>query len=255
MYDVALPIQETASSGGYGVLPKGSVIHIGDCKKIRAFTYWERVNDIDLSVIGLDGEGNQTEFSWRTMYGRQSDYITYSGDQTSGYNGGSEFFDVDLKLFRKHNPKIKYLVFCDNVYSCSTFAECLCKAGYMLRDVEDSGEIFEPTTVKSSFVINCESSFAYLFGIDLERNDFVWLNVSRDSDCHVAGATSVDSLMSYFRITDVLNMGTFFEMLATELVVSPKEADVIVGDGVTELREGAELIRACDFERVLALMN
>ena len=40
MYNVALPIQENISNGGYGVLPKGTRIHIEECKKIRAFTYW-----------------------------------------------------------------------------------------------------------------------------------------------------------------------------------------------------------------------
>ena len=73
----ALPLQEATAQGGFGVLTKGSRLPVDMSKKVRGFTYWEKVNDIDLSVIGLDNEGKQYEFSWRTMAGNQSEAITY----------------------------------------------------------------------------------------------------------------------------------------------------------------------------------
>ena len=164
MKNYALPLAESTSQGGYGVLARGSRIHIGDAKKIRAFTYWEKVNDIDLSLFGVDSDGKRKEFSWRTMADNQSSAISYSGDQTSGYKGGSEFFDIDVPELLKLYPNMRYLICCDNVYSGSGFNNCICRAGYMIRDREDSGEVFEPKTVKSSFTINCDSNFAYLFG-------------------------------------------------------------------------------------------
>ncbi len=255
MYNIALPIQENTSNGGYGVLPKGSRIHIEEGKKIRAFTYWEKVNDIDLSVIGIGEDGKQHEFSWRTMHNQQSLELTFSGDQTSGYYGGSEYFDVDVALFKKDHPEIKYLVFCNNVFSSFTFDKCICRAGYMLRDVDDSGEVFEPKTVKSSFTINCDSRFAYLFGIDLETNDFVWLNVSRDSNSNIAGTTAISFLEEYFKTTSILNVGMLFEILATEVVDSPENADVIVTDDEINAREDAEVIRSYNFEKIIALIN
>lgn len=255
MYNMALPIQENTASGGYGVLPKGSRIHIEEGKKIRAFTYWEKVNDIDLSVIGITEDGQQREFSWRTMYNNQSSALTFSGDQTSGYYGGSEYFDINVTLFKEMNPEIKYLVFCDNVFSGTPFDECICRAGYMLRDVDDSGEVFEPKTVKSSFVINCDSTFAYLFGIDLEKNDFVWLNVTRDSNARIAGATSVSFLIDYFKATSVLSVGKLFEMLAAEVTDSAVEADVAVTDEELEGCEAKEIIRSYNFEKITALIN
>lgn len=275
MKNMALPIQENTAQGGFGVLAKGSRLRIPEGKKIRAFTYWEKVNDIDLSVFGIDEEGRQTEFSWRTMAGRQSAALTYSGDETSGYKGGSEYFDVDVEEFRRIYPGIKYLVFCDNVFSGVPFDKCFCKAGYMLRDVEDSGEVYEPKTVQTSFLINCNSTFAYLFGIDLETNDFLWLNVSRSGDVTVAGTTDLRFLLDYFHVTEVLNVYSFFEMMATELVEDPAEAEVIVSDAympdqkasldsdspdqeessVSDSPKVPEIIRSYDFERILALMN
>ena len=189
------------------------------------------------------------------MYQKQSDEVTFSGDQTKGYYGGSEFFDVDVHAFKKAYPNIRYLVFCNNVYSNSTFDKCYCKAGYMIRDIEDSGEIFEPATVKSSFLIDCDSTFAYLFGIDMETNEFVWLNVARNSNAHVAGATGLEFLIPYFHITSVLNVGSLFEMMATEVVADPKDADVIVSDEPLKVEKEVQVVRSCDFEKVAAYLN
>lgn len=256
MKKIALPVQENSAQGGYGVLPRGSRLPIAAEKKVRAFTYWERVDDIDLSVIGIDEEGKQTEFSWRTMFNSQSAAITYSGDETSGYEGGSEFFDIDMEAFRQQYPGIRFLIFCDNVFTRGKhFKTCLCKAGYMLRDRDDSGEIYEPQTVQSAYVIDCDSSFAYLFGIDLEADEFVWLNTARSGSAAIAGSTSLRFLMEYFDAASVINMYSFFEMMATELVEDPAEADVVVSDRSVEHAAGAELIRSCDFDKVLALMN
>ena len=255
MYSMALPIQEAASNGGYGILPKGSRIRLEEGKKVRAFTYWEKVNDIDLSVIGIRYDGGEEEFSWRTMFNEQSEEIVYSGDQTSGYYGGTEYFDINTELFKKNNPEIRYLVFCNNVFSGKNFSDCICKAGYMLRDVDDTGEIFEPKTVKTSFVINCDSTYAYLFGIDLETNDFVWINTACNSDEIIAGESSLSFLSYYFNTTSVMNVGKLFEMLASELVASPDAAEVIVSNEEMEVREEVEVVRSCDFEKINAYLN
>ena len=255
MKSIALPLQENTSQGGFGVLPRGSRIAMEAGKKIRAFTYWEKVNDIDLSVIGIGENGEQTEFSWRTMFRNQTAAITYSGDQTSGYDGGSEYFDIDMEEFGKTHPGIRYLVFCDNVYSRINFDECFCKAGYMIRDTEDTGEVYEPKTVRSSYLVNCKSTFAYLFGIDLEKREFVWLNSARQGNATVAGTTSLDFLTRYFHMTSTINMYSFFEMMATELVDEPSKADVIVSDKAMDCRDDAEVVRSCDFDKILAFMN
>ena len=255
MYKIALPLQENTANGGYGVLPKGSRLPLPLGKKIRAFTYWKEVDDIDLSVIGLGEDGSQQEFSWRTMYLHQSDEIVYSGDQTSGYDGGSEYFDVNISLFRKKYQKIRYLIFCDNVYSYKSFCECVCKAGYMLRSEKDMGEVFQPETVSSSFTVDCDSTFAYLFGIDLKTKEFVWLNTSRDSRAHIAGVTELGFLSYYFKATDVLNVGMIFEMAASELVEWADEADLAVTDEALASEACEKVIRSHDFEKIMALIE
>ncbi len=255
MKNIALPLQENTAQGGWGVLPKGSRLPIGAGKKIRAFIYWEKAHDIDLSVIGLGEDGQQTEFSWRTMCLNQSAAITFSGDETSGWNGGSEYFDIDADRFREQFPRIRTLVFCGNVFSGGSFDACLCRAGYMVRDTEDSGAVFEPKTVSSAFRINCASRFAYLFGIDLKTKELLWLNLAGYGEESIAGETSLAFLTRYFEAVSVISLYTFFEMMATERVSSPEEADLIVSDRPEDFRDRAEVIRSCDTDRILALMN
>ena len=128
----------------------------------------------------------------------------------------------------------------------------------MLRDLEDSGQVYEPKTVKSSFMIDCDSTFAYLFGVDLKTNDFIWLNMARESNAAVAGTTSMDFLTDYFHVTDIINVASFFEMMAAEVVSDMSEADVIVTDKTIDaslVPEGADVIREYDLEKMIALMN
>ena len=255
MKNIALPLQEGASQGGFGTLSKGSRIPLPEGKKIRAFTYWEKVDDIDLSVIGLTKNLGQREFSWRNMYGQQDAAITFSGDQTSGFNGGSEYFDIDIEKFKQKYPDIEYLVFCNNVYSGVVFKNVICRAGYMLRDIQDSGEIFEPKTVKSSFTIDCDSTFAYLFGIDLKTNDFVWLDLAVDSRSRIAGTTIMGYLRQYFDMTKIINVYDYFAMMASELVEDPKDAEIAVTDEEIVPGESTELIRSYDTEKMIAFLN
>lgn len=255
MKKIALPIQETAAMGGFGVLPKGSRLPMEEGKIIRGFTYWEKVDDIDLSVIGMTEDGTQVEFSWRTMADLNSPAIVYSGDQTSGYKGGSEYYDIDVEKFRDEYPNVKYLVFANNVFSRIPFARCICKGGYMIREDVNSGEVFEPKTVASSFAINCDSTFAYLFGIDLDTNELLWLNIARRGITQVAGTTSLAFLLDYFKLTSIINVYDLFEMLATNLTKDASVADVVVTDEEVVTKEGAVVVRSCDVEKIMAYMN
>lgn len=252
---IALPLQEGASMFGYGALAKGTRLNIPETKKIRAFVYWEKTDDINLSVVGLTADGKQEEFSWRTMSKKQGDGIVFSGDQTSGYKGGSEFFDIDLGKFKSKHPSIRFLVFSANVYGSSLFSNCVCRAGYMLRDKADSGRVYEPKTVESAFTVNAESRFAYLFAFDFERNEFVWLNCTSSSGEIVAGNAKLAFLEDYFYVTDVINVASFFKLLASEIVQNVEEADVVVTDETVSLGDTQQQIKSTDFEKLIALLN
>lgn len=249
MKNIALPLQETTAQSGYKVLPKGSKIQIPETKKIRVFAYWEKVNDIDLSLQGIKEDGSRIEFSWRSMYKNQNEAITFSGDQTSGYKGGSEFFDIDLDYIRQKHPYVKYLICCNNVYSGIPFSRCICKAGYMLREDVDAGEVWEPKSVETSFAINCDSTFAYLFAIDLKDNSLIWLNTADDINSRVAGENNINFVDKYLNVLDTINVYKLFEMMATEVVDNANGADIVVSDDIKDA------ITSFDIEKIMKYMN
>ena len=257
MRRIALPLQEAVSSSGFGVLPRGTRLAMPEGDKLRCFTYWEKVKDIDLSCFGIREDGSTVEFSWRTAWNdASSEGITYSGDQTSGYDGGSEYFGIDLEAFRKGFPDVRYLTFADNVYTGIDFDQCLCKAGYMVREKEESGQVYEPKTVKSSFTINAKSTYAILFALDLKEKDVVWLNMGMGQRERVAGEDDLSFVLPYMDILDIASVYSLFEAKADEIVSNPEDADLIVSDVVFEkLGEGQEQIHSYDYEKLLAYKN
>lgn len=62
-------------------------------------------------------------------------------------------------------------------------------------------------------------------------------------------------LIDYFKTTSILNVGMLFEMLATGIVSSPEDADIIVSDEELKVSEDVDVIRSYNFEKITALMN
>ena len=125
------------------------------------------------------------------------------------------------------------MIFCDNVYSGINFNQCICRAGWMSRDVLDSGEIYEPKTVKSAYKIDADSMFCYLFAVDIDKREVIWLNLADSKASRVAGTNEFSWLKEYFHACDTMNMRKLFTYAGT-VVDTPDEADLVVGDIVTE---------------------
>ena len=251
MDNIAIPMNMSAGESGFGVLPTGSRFALPEGKKIRAFTYWEKINDIDLSCFGLDKDFNYTEFSWRTMSCRQSEAVTYSGDVTNGYNGGSEYFDIIIEEVLKQTPDMRYMIFCDNVYTSGRkFSDGYCRAGWMARNTDDSGEIYEPKTVRSAYSITGDISSAYLFAIDLLKREVIWLNLSDAKEVRVAGTNDFSWLYDAFTLVDTMSIGKLFRLMG-EVVDTPEEAELVVGDIETDKPQ----IRSWEFEKVIPYLK
>ena len=281
--DLPLPLQEGTGAGGYGVLPRGSVFHLDGRKIVRAFIYWEGARDLNISAMGLTETGGRAKkFNWQTMWGRTGNAVLYSGDQTAGTNGASEYMDADIQALRSSDPDLRYLVFEANVYRTApgfaafinekdeessdqsnktkrnsdqiTFDDCNCRAGFMQRDRNDSGNVFEPGLVRSNFRITGNSTHSYLFAIDLWEETLIWLNIQVDGEDSTADV-SHEFLLPYLKAQRIMNMYDLFCILAKELTDDPMEADVIVSDENIECREDAEIIRSWESDKLLAFMN
>lgn len=203
--------------------------------------------DEDMNVAG--------EFSWRsyTSNGAASSGFIFSGDQTCGYKGGSEYFDFKLETIQKNYPRARYIVLNNNVFSGINFSECYCKAGFMLRDKFNSGEIFEPKTVQTSYLINAQSTFCHLFAIDMKTRELVWLNVNKNSKAIVGGTESGAYLKKYMKLTESLNIYDAFSHMGSKVDSIDKcksERDLILIPDRIDIDTKAELITLQDLEKL-----
>ena len=92
--------------------------------------------------------------------------------------------------------------------------------------------------------------------IDLKTRELIWLNIGRDSNSIIAAANNMEFLVDYFNMCDVINLKSFFTMMATEVVDSIEDADVIVSDTVEDTFNGEkQVIRSYDLDKLLAFLN
>lgn len=142
--DVALPLSGRATTGGFGVLPRGSLSPV-DGELLRFFVYWKessRTTDFDLSALLLN-EWYQT-ITWLSYTALQAIEGEHSGDITAAPDGASEFINLRLDAVRG-----SFIVPQVNIYSGEGFEEVEESFfGFMLRDAEQLGRPFEARTVR-----------------------------------------------------------------------------------------------------------
>ncbi len=253
---IALPLYESDSQSGLGVLTKGSRIPFETNKILRAFIYWEKVNDVDLACFGINKEGQCIEFSWRTNARFNAfQAVTYSGDQTSGYNGGSEYFDINFDKFKEKYKNVEYIVFTANCYSLLEYNKFYCKAGYMTRDDANAGNIYEPKTVNSAFNVTANGTYCILFAIDLKTNELVWINSAKNGFYAVAGEDKLDFIYKYLETTNVLSVYKLFELANARFVDNVEQADYVVSDQVKPVKDTQVLITSYDYSPLIPIIN
>lgn len=149
MFDVAIPLSDKNTAGGFNIMPRGTVTPVTG-RILRLFAYWKErswTTDFDLSVILLDENFEYvTQISWSSLkeYG-----AVHSGDLTEAPDGASEFIDLELG---KLEEKIRYIVPSINVYSGESFLDVEESIfGYMELTAEQKGKPFEPRTVRTKF--------------------------------------------------------------------------------------------------------
>lgn len=182
-----MPFNVRGSSKNSKMLTRGTRLPLKeDIKVVRLFVHWKG-RDVDLSALMMNDEfeykGHVSYTNLRFNQTKDNKYaIVHSGDITHAPNGASEFIDIDLEQFEKHYPEIRYIAM--NVYSFSqipfeNIEECL--AGVMEREEAQSGEIFEPATVKikSDLCSGMINTIPLL--VDLQRKEVIWIDLSNNT--------------------------------------------------------------------------
>ncbi|MFE2040607.1 hypothetical protein ACFXAZ_06660 [Streptomyces sp. NPDC059477] len=143
--DVALPLSGRATTGGLGVLPRGSLSAVGG-EHLRFFVYWKETEartDYDLSALLLHADYSTD--SWLSYTRLEGIGGVHSGDVTEAPDGATEFIDLSLRRVTG-----AFIVPQVNIYHGEGFEKVEESFfGFMLRDAEQKGRPFEPRTVRA----------------------------------------------------------------------------------------------------------
>lgn len=178
--NILAPMVQRNASKTLMNLARGSKLKISDdTQSIRPFIYWkepeyERV-DLDLSALFLNEKFETINHISYTNLKNPKLGACHSGDITSAPHGASEYIDIDLKKAREAG--VRYII--PSVYSFTQtpFKELPeCFAGYMER-ATNTGEIFEPKTVKNKSDLCTDNEVSILFIIDLVKNEATWVDM------------------------------------------------------------------------------
>jgi stress response protein SCP2 len=175
-----VPLTQRSSSKSLDTVERGSQIEYDEkAKTIRMFVYWHENDktgriDVDLSAIGFDDKWKAlAQLSWTNLASLGS---THSGDIQSAPNGASEFIDINLDKFEAAG--IRYVAMSIYAFTHQHFSQFQCFAGIMPRQNPNSGEAYEPKTVKNILDITADGKIAMPLILDLKRKKIVWCDVA-----------------------------------------------------------------------------
>ncbi len=185
-----VPFSQRSANKSLRTLVRGSKVAMPIGDTIRFFLWWKegvkdgvktkRV-DIDLSSVMFDANWKYKEHISYTNLKSSQYNAAHSGDITSAPDGACEFIDIDIPSVLKYGGR--YVVM--NVYSYTqqtfnTLPECF--AGWMIRKSPNSGEIFEPKTVKDKLDLTAKTKVCIPVILDLEKRQMIWTDIALKSN-------------------------------------------------------------------------
>lgn len=247
--DYTVPFSLRSAGKTMTAVSRGSRIAIDDSAKIiRPFIWWtntkDDIIDVDLSVAVFADDWNCLEHVSYSNLKSSRFGICHSGDITNGGpvdgEGVAEFIDLDID--KALGAGARYAVF--NVYNFSNefFSKMEHAAfGFMTRENMESGEIFEPSTVKQRMDLASATTTCIPVIFDLKEKVFIWCDMALTAD-HVRagyGGINVESNLPSVVVTckamvDVKKPNLYdllmFNVKARGIITAnPDEADIRFG--------------------------
>ncbi len=254
------PLQERSASKSLITLPRGSVLELDKGSTIRFFLYWSEGEidgketgrvDIDLSAVMYDSDWNYIEHISYTNLKSDKYKAAHSGDITSAPNGASEFIDLDIASILKFGGR--YVVASVNSFTNHPYCNLpMCFAGWMLRSKPNSGEIYEPKTVKNKFDLAADTRICLPVIIDLLDRKVHWIDLAltkqptwaNNIEANLTGMTLMGKSLTTMIRPNLFDLFSLHATARGELVQDPAQADTIFS-----LEEG---IRPTDISRIRA---
>lgn len=250
--DYTVPFALRSASKSLRTVTRGSKIKLDAGNTIRMFIHWKNIKpsenawdynrvDIDLSAEMFDKNFKYLEHVSYTNLRSANYKAAHSGDITSAPNGASEFIDIDIESALKYNAK--YIVMNILSFTQQEFSEIPeCFAGCMMRKECNSGEIYEPKTVKDRFDLASASKIAIPLIFDLENKQIIWCDMSLTTrarynaiECNQTGIIATAKALTNLSKPNLYDLFMLHAKARGKLVKTEKSAKTMfsVDKGVT----------------------
>lgn len=236
------PFSQRSASKALRTIVRGSRINLPDAKVIRFFLWWKNGKartDIDLSAALYDE--NLIYRDVVSYYNLKNYGGHHSGDIVAAPDGAAESIDIDVEKTRE--MKIRYVVMSLNSFTQQPYCDLPeCFAGWMARTHADSGEIFEPKTVKNKIDLASDTRISLPLIADLYENKVIWTDIALKNQPYwnnvrenLSGVSPMTRAMTSLTKTNLYELFDLHIRARGERVDSVENADAIfsVEKGVT----------------------
>lgn len=201
-----LPLVQRESSKQLFPYAKGSRLNYDPKTNVlRAFLYWQHQEqrvDLDLSAHVLTEDLCDLR---EVYYGnlRSKKYgIYHSGDFVSAKEGAAEYIDIHLETIQQTDAR--YIAITVHSFTGTPYYELEdCFVGFMERDGE-TGEAFEPRTVKQKADLTQDSTTCLVFLIDLKEQEIIWVDSPLRNGCDFLNNVNSTKTSAYYLVKSVL---------------------------------------------------
>lgn len=184
-----VPFSQRSASKALKTIVRGSRMPIGSENVVRLFLWWKNAEssriDVDLSCAFFDESFNeQSTVSFRNV---RNQYCVHSGDIVDAPNGASEFIDINIE--KALEKGICYAAMDVRCYSGIPYVDLPeCFAGFMMRDKEKSGEVYEPKSVHNKFDLTSNTISTCPIIFDLVNREMVWVDLSLQTGIEIGSS-------------------------------------------------------------------
>lgn len=251
---VAIPFGLRNASESLETFGRGTRFKLDDKSTLRFFIHWKNVQggygtDIDLSAISY-GE-NFNEIGHISYYNLRSGALgAHSGDITNAPNGASEFIDIDIDKALANGSR--YVGMVVHSYSRDRFSDVPeCFSGFMSREAVQSGEVYEPASVRGKADLTVEATQAIPYIFDLKTREAIWLDITMSSKYNSnnnlhSNLSNIELAIQSFVKNKPVSLYDLFTLHASSrgtLVDSPENADLTFGfDGDVSPRDTDKIL-------------
>ena len=181
-----VPMAQRSASKSLRTLARGSRLDLPPDRTVRFFLWWKegKVDGKPTGRVDLDLSATMYTDRWRyrdhisyTRLRSESLGCVHSGDITSAPDGACEFIDIDTRAASAGG--VRYVVCSVMGFTSHAFADLpQCHAGWMSREKPESGEMFEPSTVRDKIDLTGDTRISVPVVIDLAERQVVWSDLA-----------------------------------------------------------------------------